>query len=312
MSVRIPIPVVILLILTVVGGIWWKNTRHMDFVTPPSAEKLAQVRHRAESSLPPKEKSENPPPPQPPPVVAELPPPPVEEPTPVVDVGDLTTPPTLQSYGELAPEGPDRLTEVAKALETRGEFLRALLAWERVVDLTKPNEAQAATAISAIKRLRPTLPDWNRKPEATISIVLNAGTGKKLAKTLTPILEGVARDLEAASSGIIKIKATVTAGKTNTLKGPAPVALWLTGAGKKPSSTETLSFTADAQDALRPAILKTVFLLIQSQLSRTTAYTPPTALSAMEDPQSALNFRVTRLCWSEFAAGLNLPQKKKP
>ena len=309
---RVPIPVVILLILPVVGGMWWWNTRDMDFVTPPSAEKLEQVRHWAKLSLPAEEQVENPSSPPPPPAVVEPPMPSVEEPKPVVNVGDLTTQPTLQSYGELAPEGPQRLTEVAVELETRGEFLRALLAWERVIDLTKPSETQAAAAISSIKRLRPTLPDWNSSPEATISIVLNAGTGKKLAKTLTPVLENIARDLEAASSGILKVKATVTAGRSNTLKGPAPVALWLTGAGKNPSATETLSFTADAQDALRMEILRTVFLLIQNQLSRTTAYTPPASLSDGEDPQSALNFRVTRLCWSEFAAGLNLPPKKKP
>ena len=309
---RIPIPVVILLVIPVVGGMGWWNTRNMDFITPPSAEKLAQVRQQAEASLPADERAEKSPPPEPPPAVVEPPPPPVVEPVPVVNVGDLSLPPTLQSYGELAPEGPEHLTEIAKALETRGEFLRALLAWERVLDLTKPSELQAATAISSIKRLRPTLPNWNTRPEATITITLNAGTGKKLAKTLAPILEGVARDLEAASSGTLKVKASVTAGKTSTLKGPAPVALWLTGAGKKPSSTETLSFTAGAPDTLRTAILKTIFLLVQSQLSRTTAYTPPAALGEGEDPQSALNFRVTRLCWSEFAAGLNLPQKKKP
>ncbi len=286
----------------------------MDFVTPPSAEKLGQIRLSAKFSLPAEEKSENLPPPPlpPPPVVDELPLPPVEELKPAVNLGDLTTSPTLQSYGELASEGPERLTELAMALEAHGEFSRALLAWERVVDLTKPNETQAAAAISSIKRLRPTLPDWNGKPEAAISIVLSAGTGRKLAKTLSPILEGVARDLEAASSGILKVKATVTTGRTNTLKGPAPVALSLAGAGKKQSATGTLSFTADSPDGLRAEILKTVFQLIRGQLSRTTAYTPPAALSEKEDPQSALNFRVTRLCWSEFAAGLNLPAQKKP
>ena len=286
----------------------------MDFVTPPSAEKLGQIRLSAKFLLPAEEKPENLPPPSPPlpPVVAELPLPPVEEPKPAVNLGDLTTPPTLQSYGELASEGPERLTELAMALEAHGEFSRALLAWERVVDLTKPNETQAAAAVSSIKRLRPTLPDWNGQPDAAISIVLSAGTGKKLAKTLSPILEGVARDLEAASSGILKVKATVTTGRTNTVKGPVPVALSLAGTGKKPSATGTLSFTADSPDGLRAEILKTVFQLIRGQLSRTTAYTPPAALGEKEDPQSALNFRVTRLCWSEFAAGLNLPAQKKP
>lgn len=307
---RVPIPVVILLVLTTVGGIWWKNTRHMDFVTPPSASRLEQVRLQVESLMPPEEKAENQPPPPPP--VQEPPPPPVEPPKPVVDVGDLTTPLTLQSYGEISTQGSDHLIEVAKALEERGEFPRALLAWERVVDLGKADETQAATAIASIKRLRPTLPDWNAKPEAKITIILNAGTGKKLAKTLTPILEGVAHDLEAASSGILKVKSTVTAGKTNTpSKSGTPVALSLSGSVKKPSSTETLSFTADSPDSLRAEILKTTFLLIRSQLTRSTAYTPPAALAEKEDPQSALNFRITRLCWSEFATGLNLPPKKQ-
>ncbi len=302
---------VILLVLAVVGGVWWSNTRHMDFLTPPSAEKLESIRIKVESSLPRADQPDDAisvplvvKEPEPPP-----PPPPVEEPE--IDLGDLTTPPTLQSYGELAPQSSAHLIELATGLEKKGEFERALLAWERVVDLTPADAAQADTAISAIKRLRPTLPDWNSNPDAQIKITLHAGTGKKLAKTLTPILEGVARDLEAASSGIVKVTAAVTVGKTSTsAKAPTPVALWLAGPGKKPTSTEVLSFTVDSPDNLRQNILKTVFQLVRSQLGRDTAYTPPAALADGEDPQSALNFRITRLCWSEFAAGLNLPPKK--
>lgn len=225
-----------------------------------------------------------------------------------MDVGDLTTPPTLQNYGELSPEGPAHLIELANALEKKGEFQRALLAWERVADLTPADPSQATTAISAINRLRPTLPEWNTKPEARIQITLHAGTGKKQAAALVPILEGVARDLEAASSGIVKVTATVTAGKTSTTaKGPTPVALWLAGPDKKSPTTETLSFTVDSPDALRDDILKTVFQLVRNYLSHATKYTPPAALAESEDPQGALNFRITRLCWSEFAAALNLP-----
>jgi hypothetical protein len=308
--VRVPIPLVILLILALVGGIWWKNTRQMDFLTPPSPAKLAAVRQQWASLLPRPE-----PVPEVAPVIApvvEVPPlPPVAPPKPVVEVGDLTTPVTLQSYGEISPQGAGRLIEIATALEEKSEPRRALLAWERVMDLTKPDATQAIAAISAIKRLRPTQPDWNLKPETAISIHLHASTGKKLAKSLTPILEAVARDLQTASSGIVKVRATVTAGKTTT-KSPAPVALWLTGTTKKNSPTETLSFTASSPDLLRAEVLKTVFLLLHSQLARTTAYTPPVALGEKEDPLTALSFRVSRLCWSEFAAGLNLPPKKQP
>ncbi len=298
---------VILLVLAVVAGMWWGNTRHLDFLTPPSEAKLAAIRVSLESSLPREYQTDDAisapavQAPEPPPVVAE----------PEIDLGDLTTPATVQSYGELSPQGAAHLIELATGLEKKGEFQRALLAWERVIDLTPADATQAATAISAIKRLRPTMPEWNPKPEAKIQITLHAGTGKKQAATLTPILDGVARDLEAASSGIVKVTATVTAGKTSTTaKGPTPVALWLAGPDKKSPATETLSFTVDSPDALRQDVLKTVFQLIRSHLSRATKYTPPAALAEGEDPQSALNFRITRLCWSEFAAALNLPPIK--
>jgi hypothetical protein len=298
--------VVILLVLTVVGGIWWKNTRHMDFMTPPSEARLVEIRQSVESSFSNAKRVEpiavpvvEPPPP---------PPPPPEPPKPVIDLGDLTTPPTLQSYGEISAQGTDHLIELATALEEKGEFQRALLAWERVIDLTKPDAAQSATAISAIKRLRPTLPDWNTKPETAIQIHLQAGTGRKQAKTLTPILEGVARDLESASSGIVKIKTTVTPGKTS--KALTPVALWLTGPGKKPVSTEVLSFTVESPDKLKEEISKTVFVLVRTYLGKSTAYTPPAELGAGENPKEALAFRITRLGWSEFATSLNVPPKK--
>jgi len=309
-GVRVPIPVVILLIIIVCGGMWWKNTRHMDFMTPPSAARLEAVREKVKAELPPEEIPE---------IVAapvvkepEPPPPPPEPPKPVVNLGDLTTPPTLQQYGERAPQGAQHLIDLARALEEKGDFPRALLTWERVIDLAKPDAEQAATALASIKRLRPTLPDWNDKPEAKISIILYASTGKTNVKALTPVLTAVAQDLEAASSGILKVKAVVNAGKTSKSgKGPAPVALWLAGSVKKPTSTEVLSFTAESPDSLRTEILKTVLSLVRSQLGRTTAYNPITPPADGENPQSSLNFRVTRLCWSEFAAGLNLPPKKK-
>ena len=304
---RVPIPVVIFLVLAVAGGTWWGNTRQMDFVTPPSEAKLAETRVKIESSLPRTDQVDDaisvP--------VAAPPPPPVEPPKAVVELGDLMNPPSLQDYRVRSKEGSAHLIELATLLEEKEEFQRALLAWERVIDLTHPDEGQAANAISAIKRLRPTLPDWNAKPETAITLSLRAGTAKNGAKTLTSTLEGVARDLERASSGIVKIKTTVTAGKISSItQGPAPVAIWLAGPEKKSVFTEVRSFTTDSPDTLRDDILKTVFLLIQSHLGRATAYTPPAGLAAGESPQDALSFRVTRLCWSEFATTLNQPPKK--
>jgi hypothetical protein len=280
-------------------------------MTPPSEARLQEIRIKVESSLPRADQLDDaisapivmaaPEPPPAPPVEAKPP----------VDLGDLRAPLALQNYGELSPRGAEYLIELATALEEQSELRRGLLAWERVLDLTKPDEAQSATAISAIKRLRSTLPEWNSKPETATVLTLHASTGKKLAKPLMSILESVARDLERASSGIVKVKTSVMIGKTSSAnKGPVPVALWLTGSDRKNSTTEVLSFTVDSAETLRHDVLKTVFQLIRNHLSNNTAYTPPAEWVDGENPQEALNFRITRLCWSEFAAAMNIPLKK--
>lgn len=308
---RVPIPVVILLVLAVVGGVWWTHTRSLDFMTPPSEARLQEIRIKVESSLPRADQLDDaisapvvmstPEPPPAPLVEAKLP----------IDLGDLKAPLALQNYGEFSPRGAAYLIELATALEEQSELRRGLLAWERVLDLAKPDEPQRAAATAAIKRLRSTLPEWNLKPETATVITLRASTGKKLAKPLISILEIVARDLERASSGIVKVKTSVIIGKASSAnKGPVPIALWLTGPDSKKSSTEVLSFTVDSAETLRHDVLKTVFLLICNHLSIKTTYTPPAKLLDGDDPREALDSRITRLCWSEFATAMNLSLKK--
>jgi hypothetical protein len=303
---------VILLVIAVIGGTWWKNTRHMDFLTPPSDAQLQAVRMKVEAALPKEEQPDaisipklvkvaEP--------VVEPPPPPVEPPKPNIDLGDLTAPPALQNYAERTPQGADHLIELARALQEKGEPQRALLAWERVIDLTKPDPTQAATALAAIRQLRSLLPVWNPKPETAIQITLHASTGKKQAKALTPLLETTARDIEAASSGILKIKTSIKIGKTNT-KSQSTIALWLKGPNEKSTSTEVISFTVDSPENLKNSLLRTVYQLSINHFTRFTAYTPPASLTAVESPQDALTYRITRLCWNEFAAALNAPAKK--
>jgi len=299
--------VVILLALAVVGGVWMKYTWKMDFMTPPSEARLEEIRQKIESSFPRADVMDDA---ISVPAVVQPPPPP---PKPSLDFGDLTAPPKLKDFGEFAPEGADHLIMLARALESKGEFQRALLAWERVIDLTEADGGQAATAVSSIKRLRPTLPDWNLSPESAIQIELHAGTGKNLAKKLTPVLESVARELERASSGILKVEAMVTVGKTktnNSAKAPVPVALWLTGPGKDATSTDVLSFTVDSSDVLPEEVSKTVFQLIRGYIRKSTDCMPPGGLGDGVKSMDALTYRVTRLSWREFGGSLNVPPKK--
>ncbi|MBC8126003.1 MAG: hypothetical protein H8M99_02495 [Gloeobacteraceae cyanobacterium ES-bin-144] len=307
---RIPIPIAMLLSLAVVAGAWWYGSRDADFLTPPTDARLTEIKAKAQAAIPHSdslETSTQAPPEAPKPAEPEV----AAVVKPTLELGDLNRPPSLQEYADLAPKGTAYLIELSALLENEGQFQRALLAWERILELSKNDESQTKTAISAIKRLRPTLPDWNTDPAKKIPIILHAGTAKKNAKILAPILDQAAHSLESASSGILKITTNINVGKdVRNAKGPTPVAIWLTGPMKNPVSTEVLSFTSDSKDTLHDSLLHTVFSLIRTQLSRNKSSTIPPPPGEKEPPLDALGSHISRANWQDFGNTLNQPEKK--
>lgn len=314
MPVRVPIFIVLLLAITVVSSTWWVGTRGYDFLTPPSAETLAFARLQASKIGSVSSPNDLPVPSTP--QDGQLPKPPVPESPkePEIKLGSLETAPGLEAYAVDSQQGAEHLVKLATALEAKGSFQRALLAWERVIDLGKADAETQLTAVSAVKRLRPTLPSWNIDPEGAIPLVLHAGTGPATAPTLKPLLEEAARLLGDASDGVVSVIPDIAIGKKAVdATGPAPIAIWLSGSEKDAPSSEVLSFTVSDPAALRDQLFRTLYKLVSSQLSGKTAYTPPLTLQSTDDPIDGLTHRVTRLCWREMAVALNLvPPRPAP
>jgi hypothetical protein len=233
-----------------------------------------------------------------------VPPPEVVEPKPALEPGDFNRPPSLHEYRDLASKGASYLIDLAVLLETEGETQRALLAWERVLDSAKPDATQAAAAIQAIRKIRPSLPDWNSNPERRIAILLEAGAARRTANSLKTHLEEAAKELEKASAGILQVGTKITAGKEprKPVK-PAPVALWMSGGVPKTRSSEVLTFTLNDQDAalqdLRPTIVRLVRRQLNTQASEEQP-APPDELSP-DAPYAG----ITRLQWRELGTRLN-------
>lgn len=303
---RVPISIVLLLAFSVVSVTWWLGTRDHDFLSPPSPEKLALARLEASKigsvSAPndlPALSTEGPPPKAPEPDAPK---------EPEIKLGSLDTAPGLEAYAVDSQQGAEHLVKLATALEAKGSFQRALLAWERVIDLGRAEADTRLTAIAAVKRLRPTLPSWNIDPEGAIPIILHAGTGPATAPTLKPLLEEACRLLGDASDGVVFVTPELAVGKKAVdASGPAPIAIWFSGAAKDSPSSEVLSFTVNDPAMLRDQLLRTLYKLVSGLLAGKTAYTPPLALQSGDEPVDALTHRVTRLCWREMAAALNLP-----
>jgi len=300
---RIPIPLVLFLCLAVIVGVWWCGTWNMDFLKPPPEYRLAEIRIKAESSLPP---SNHPKDDISIPKEPEKPAPPPEQPKPVIELGDLGHPPVLQEYDSAAARGASYLIELAGLLQVKGELQRALLAWERVIDLGKPNEAQIQTAVAAIRRLRPAVPDWEPKA-GRINITLHAGIAKKHAKTLKPILEQTASDIEHASAGILRVTAVVTVGHDQRDSRAPIIGVWITGSNKSNRSTEVITFSMQSAETLHEDLLKTVFHLARGYLGHDPSQTAPSDMTNGESSLEALTCRITRLFWADLGTLLNHP-----
>lgn len=310
-AVRVPLLVVIPLCLLTVASMWWHGTRRMDFLIPPDAARLESIRSAVQTSLLESKVTH---------ISANttstrphdpIPPPEVLEPKPPIDLGDLKTDPVIDEYKDLADKGSAHLIDMAVLLETEGEFQRALLAWERVLDSGNPDPTQIAAAVQAIKRLRPTLPEWNSDPSKRIAIVLHAGTGRRTSTLLKPALEAVAREIEKASSGILQVSSKITVGKeSRRTTNPTPVALWLAGAADKSRTSEVLSFTVSTSTPVADELSRTALQVVCGYAGRGIQRNPPPGLFEGESVTEALASHVTRMLWRDLGLLLNHPPEK--
>ncbi len=309
---RIPFYITIPSCLLIVLIVWWISTRRIDFLTPPPAAKLEEIHKKTIASLP----------------ISRIPPKVTAVATPAlpniehstndpsvvytgtVDIGDISPPKTLDTYSERAPDGAAKLLKLAADLEQQNSPQRALLANERVLDLSQANPQQIYLALHNIRRISPTLPAWNQDTKTSQPITIHIGTGQTFAKVLPEIMESIIQEVHRSSSGLIQCKLELNiADYIPTNDAPAPIALWMTGKDKNSPSTDVLSFTSNNPDTLRKELLKTIFNLIRGQLSKSTSYNP--APEAVDDPQIALSSNITRLLWNEFGKTLNPPPKAR-
>lgn len=296
---RIPLFVAIPLCLLTIALIGWMGTRDMDFLRPPSEARLSEIRAEALASLPVSQSEED--------AISIKVPTPDLNPTfpdpglslPAADLGDTTSPPVLDAYSDRAPEGSPKLIALAAALEQAGALQRAMLAYERILDLCESDPEQIETAVSAIHRLKHILPEWNADPQSAAQAVIHIGTGEKFAEALSSMLTEMIRDLNSASSGLVRFSHELHIGRhIQNSEAPTPVALWITGSGEGAPSTDVLSFTTEDSETLRNDLLKTTFNLIRGHLSKSSAYHP--APEVQDDPLEALESHITLLLWSEF------------
>jgi hypothetical protein len=318
---RVPIPLVIPLAAGAIALPWWLGTRDMDFLKPPGDFELARIRSDVASSFPKR--------------VPDVPAihdseqnrafqSPIKPP-PVIDPGNAHAPAELDAYREHAKVGAAGFIELAAHLEEQSGNARALLAWERVLDVCQPDPSQRAAAVAGVRRLQPLVAPWHVDPrEATLLVLETVVPEGVAAGALEGVLADCANVLGKHSAGLLRFESRVDRPvakpaprppkKPKNPKKPvepevppappAPVTMSLQilrDGGDASVSTGLIEIPlADDPDQLRREILAGAYKLVASQLAAATDFTPPEPLAPADDPAAALQTRITRLCWSEF------------
>ena len=282
---------------------WWFGTRHKNFMQAPDAATLEQIRIHAQQAFPVPDQAGD--------AVSSpansLSPGSAQGRTIILRPDELTRPPSLSDFRKHSKAGASSLIELAQSLERSGDAQRALIAWERVLDSTQPDEHQAKAAVQRIQVLRQQLPAWNPNPEDAIPIVLHAGTGARTAKQIQPLLEESARQLESASSGILKVNVDIAAGVDDlAAAGATPVALWLSGPGEATRSTYIGSIAVDANGKPDEDLSHSLYRILRGYVDRELALTPPMDPELSPSIADAFKHQITRHAWQELGKTLNL------
>ncbi len=307
---RIPIPAVIAAsIITVVAALYF-TTCNKNFPSEPSQEKIKEVQQEWKQTNTPQalaqEKEEAKLKEQQAKIAqakkANTPPAP-----PRIPLGDLGKSPQLSEYGSFKNLGTQSMIQLAQTLQKKGAQQRALLAWERVLDTTTPNENEVKQAGKAIQSLKTQISPWNPDPNSDISVILHAETGATNKTALNQALKETADLINEASGYIIQVKTqlNITPRKIKTPR--APVAIWFSRPSHKksdkPAETPPLSFMADPsqETMLANQFQAAVYALLSNHLAKHTNYSKLPEYPAGVTPEELLKFYVTRLMWREFS-----------
>ncbi|MEO1856180.1 MAG: hypothetical protein ABGY95_02285 [Rubritalea sp.] len=308
---RIPWYLVTLMAIATFGSVLWLGARSKDFTTPPDNKAVAKSVSewkRKHPPLPARERAL----PSPLPVESVKKKP--EKPAiPQIPLGQLATTPSLKHFREHHEFGTESFIQLAIQLEARQKLAHALLAWERVIDSSDPNEGQSQQARQAITALRTTLPIWNTDSEGNFDLILHIHTPTEHKSQTSALLAQLSNDIREASSYQVAPQVLIkTVPQRDGYPSP-PIRVWLSSTGKEPKETPQLTLHLNEGEApLDEQLYMAIYRSIAGQLQNNSELMPPATLSAKETPRQSLTTNLTRLHWKELCQSLHVKQEKAP
>jgi hypothetical protein len=228
-----------------------------------------------------------------------------------LDLGDLEASPGLDSYRDFGKKNtPDRLFQLSSTLRARGQFQRALIAFERVLDSTKAGPEALAEAAKGISALSPTLPRWNIDPTSEVSLTLNIGSTRPASDSLKGAALELATLIRKSSSDQLEIIPKISNNRKKDAPDDSPIAIWLGTGGQDPASTSVVTLTPSEDETLAlDEISLALFQSVRSHLAKLGYPLPPPVRATGSE---LISTYITRLMWQDFALSLKKQQEADP
>lgn len=307
---RVPIPIVVTLSISVALTVWFVATRKMNFAQEPTPAEYVQILEQWEQIKPhirPVNSAESRSAEAQSDKISQLVTHHLKKTAEHFPKVEPKIPPTLAEHGVLQKKGSAYMCRYAAHLESAGHTQHALLAWERVIDTTNPDENQRHRAITSIKRLKYSLPPLSTIPEVNRPMTLHVGASINDANALQAALEIVAKSIEKASGRLIRTTTHLSLAKNHHHQAkPLPMALWLsrpTSSGESDRlETTPVSFTADPNDeqALTRELYTSIYEIIRKNLALETGFSKLPERPVNIHADELVQFHITRLMWREF------------
>lgn len=288
----------VVLAILVVGIVWHVGTRGIDFLVPPTAAELEMARTRASQELAkpsnlfavhldPSSRSGSgqPEPRNQGPGAVDAPP--------RIEFGQLTGEPELDAWFELGELPAASFIDLASRLEADTRMTWARVAWERVIDRSRPDEDQMQAALKGVLRTRLAPTPAPSQPVPCMQLLVKVPSDRiELSKRAA---EQAALELTAASSDLVQFEAKVI--PVDELAEELKIAI-----GRAGSFSGIRIRAPEVPTNYSEAMLMAVFRLVGSQLA-TNPELPAVVMPVPgEKAKQALGTRITRKAWLSFAS----------
>ncbi len=216
------------------------------------------------------------------------------------ELGDLESAPGLDTYRDFAQSNDAaRLLQLSSTLRARGQFQRALLAFERVIDSAASHPVELEDAGKGIKALSPTL-EWNIDPNFKIPLILRIGTETKSSEALKTAALEVATLIRDASGDLLEVTPLISSGDAKNSSGEIRTSLGTSGDNPSSTMEVTVAGSEDSK-AMTESLALAVFSAVRIHL---TGLNFPEPHGLEGSGTDFLTQQITRLMWRDLASSL--------